>query len=98
MRLWVCENRALRRIFGPKREEVTRGWKRSYNEEVHITCTLPNIISVSKSRSMRWAGNVARMGQMRNAYKIFVEILKSTDHAEDLGVDGRIILEWILVK
>jgi hypothetical protein len=60
------ENRVLRRIFGPKREEVAGGWRRLHNEELHNLYGSPNIIRVIKSRRMRWAGNVARMGEMRN--------------------------------
>jgi hypothetical protein len=52
----VSENRALRRIFGPKREEVAGGWRRLHNEELHSLYTSPNIIKVIKSRVMRWVG------------------------------------------
>jgi hypothetical protein len=58
----------------------------------------PNVIRIIKSRRMIWAGHVARMGEIRNAYKVLVENLKGRDHSEDVGIDGRIILEWILVK
>jgi hypothetical protein len=68
----VFENRMLRRIFGPKREEVMGGWRRLHNEELHNLYVSPNIIGVNKSRRMRWAGNVARIGEMRNVYKIVV--------------------------
>jgi hypothetical protein len=54
----LFENRALRRIFGPKREEVTRGWRKLHNEELHNLYGSPNIIRVMKSRRMRWAGHV----------------------------------------
>jgi hypothetical protein len=60
----------LRRIFGPKREEVAEGWRRVYNEELPNLCTSQSIIRVSKSKGVRWAGNVAFMGEMRNACKI----------------------------
>jgi hypothetical protein len=63
----------LRRIFGPKKEEVTERWRRLHNEELHKLCTLPNIIRVIKSWRMRGAGHLARMGEMRNAYKMVVE-------------------------
>jgi hypothetical protein len=69
----VFENRVLRRIFGPKREEVVGGWRRLRNEELHNVYASPNIIiRVTKSRRMRRAGHVARMGAMRNAYSILV--------------------------
>jgi hypothetical protein len=58
----VFENRVLRRIFGPKREEVAGGWRRLHNEELHNLCISVNIITVIKSRRMRWAGHVPRMG------------------------------------
>jgi hypothetical protein len=62
----------LRRIFGPKREEVAGGWKQLYNVKLYSLYTSPNIITVIKSRRMRWAVHVKYMGEMRNAYKIFV--------------------------
>jgi hypothetical protein len=58
----------------------------------------PNIIRVIKSRRMTLAGHVARVGEMRNAYNFWLENLTGRDHSEDLGVDERIILEWILQK
>jgi hypothetical protein len=71
-RLRVFENRVLRRIFGPKREEVTGEWRKLHNEELHNLYSSPNIIRMIKSRRMRWAGQVARMGEKRNAYRILV--------------------------
>jgi hypothetical protein len=61
-RLRVFENRVLRRIFGPKRDEVTGEWRRLHNKELHALYSSPNIIRVIKSRRLRWAGHVARMG------------------------------------
>jgi hypothetical protein len=61
-RLRVFENRVLRRIFGPKRDEVTGGWRKLHNEELHSLYSLSSIIRVIKARRMRWAGHVARMG------------------------------------
>jgi hypothetical protein len=63
----VFENRALRRIFGPGRAEVTGGWRKLHCEELHNLYSSPNIIRVMKSRRMRWEGHVARMEEMRNA-------------------------------
>jgi hypothetical protein len=75
-RLRVFENRVLRRIFGPKRDEVTGEWTKLHNEELHILYTSSNIIRQFKSRRMRWAGHVARMGQERNVYKVLMGKLK----------------------
>jgi hypothetical protein len=68
----VVENRVLRRIFGPKRDEVTGEWRKLHNEELHDLYSLPSIITIIKARSMRWAGHVARMGEKRNACKWLV--------------------------
>jgi hypothetical protein len=59
----VFENRVLRRIFGPKRDEVTREWTKLHNEELHDLYSLPSISRIIKARRMRWAGHVARMGR-----------------------------------
>jgi hypothetical protein len=59
----VSENRVLRRIFGPKRDEVTGEWRKFYSEELHILYSSPDINRQIKSRRMRWAGHVARMGE-----------------------------------
>jgi hypothetical protein len=71
-RLRVFENRVLRRIYGPKRDGVTGEWRRLHNEELNDLYSSPNIIRVIKSRKMRWAGHVARMGECRGAYRILV--------------------------
>jgi hypothetical protein len=68
----VFENRVLRRIFGPKRDEVTREWRKSHNEELHNLYSSPDIIRQVKSRRMRWAGHVARMEGERKLYKVLV--------------------------
>jgi hypothetical protein len=65
-RLRVFENRVLRKIFGPKRDEVTGEWKKLHNEEIHIFYSSPNIIRQIKSRRMRWEGHVALMGEQRD--------------------------------
>ena len=62
-RLRVFENGVLRRIFGPKRDEVTDEWRKLHNEELKGLYSSPNIVRVIKSRRMRWAGHVARMGE-----------------------------------
>jgi len=69
--LRVFENRVLRRIFGPKRDEVTREWRKLHNEEVNDLYSSLNIILVIKSR-MRWAGHVACIGEKRGIYRVLV--------------------------
>jgi len=69
-KLRVFENMVLRRIFGPKRDKVTGEWRRLQNEELNDLYSSPNIVRVIKSRSMRWAGHVARMGEERGLYRV----------------------------
>jgi len=71
-RLRVLENRVLRRIFGSKRNEVTGEWRKLHNEELNDLYSSPNIVRVIKSRRMRWAGHVARMGEGRGVYRVLV--------------------------
>jgi hypothetical protein len=68
----VFENRMLRRIFGPKRDEVTGGWIKLHNEELHSLYSSPSIVRVIKARRIRWAGHLARTGEVRGAYNILV--------------------------
>jgi hypothetical protein len=68
----VFENRVLSRIFGAKREQVAGGWRKLHNEELHNLYASPNIVRMIKSRRMRWVGQVAYMGEIRNSYKILV--------------------------
>jgi hypothetical protein len=68
-RLRVFENRVLRRIFGPKREE-DGSWRKLHNDELHSLYSSPNIVRVIKSRRMRWAGHVARMRKGRGVYRV----------------------------
>jgi hypothetical protein len=68
----VFENRVLRRIFGPKMAEVTGGWRKLHDEELHNLYTSPSIIRMVTSRRMRWAEHVARMGENMNACRILV--------------------------
>jgi len=70
LRLRVFENRVLRRLFGPKREEVTREWRKLYNEELNDLYLSPNIVRIIKSRRMRWTGHVAHMGDSRGLYRV----------------------------
>ena len=70
-RLRVFENRALR-IYGPKRDEATGEWRKLYNDELNDLYCSPNIVRVIKSRRMRWAGHVARMGEERGVYRVLM--------------------------
>jgi len=92
-RLRVFENRVLRRVFGSKRDEVTGEWRKLRNEELRDLYFLPNIVRVVKSRRMRWAGHVARMGEVRGVHRVLVGKPEG-----DLDIDGRIILRWIFGK
>jgi hypothetical protein len=71
-KLRVFENRVLRRIYGPKRDEVTGDWRKLHNEELHNMYSSPSIIRMIKARRMKLARRVARMGAKRNAYRILV--------------------------
>ena len=71
-RVSVFENRVFRRIFGPKRDEVTREWRKLHNEELNDFYTSPNIVRAIKSRRMRWAVHAARMGERRGIYRVLV--------------------------
>ena len=68
----VFENRLLRRVFGPKRDEVTGEWRKLHNVELSDLYSLPNIVWVVKSRRMRWAGYVACMGEGRGVHRVLV--------------------------
>jgi len=68
-KLRVFENMLLRRIFGPRKDEVTREWRRLHNKELNDLYSSPNIVRVIKSRRMRWAGHMARMGEERVVYR-----------------------------
>jgi hypothetical protein len=71
-KLRVFDNRVLRRIFGPKRDEVTVEWRKLHNQELYNLYSSPDIIRHIKSRRMRWAGHVARMGEGRRVYRVLV--------------------------
>jgi hypothetical protein len=76
LRLRVFENRVLRRIFGPKRNEMTGGWRKLHNEELRNLYSSPDIIKIIKSRRMRWTGHVARMGRRGMHLEYWWEIQK----------------------
>jgi hypothetical protein len=78
----------LRSIFGPKRDEVIGKWRKLHNKELNDLCSLPNIFRVIKSRKMRWAGQVALMGERRGACKVLVVKPEERDyHLKDTGID-----------
>jgi len=88
----VFENRALRRIFGPRRNEVTREWRKLHYEELNDLYFSPNVVPVIKSRRIRWVGHVARMGERRGLYRVLV------GKPEGKRPLGGIILRWIFRK
>jgi hypothetical protein len=92
----VFENRVLRRIFGPERDEVTVKWRKLHNEELYDLYSLPCIIRIINSRRMRWAGHVARMKAKRNAYRLLMG--KSEGKKTSRKTKTWIILRWILER
>ena len=90
----MFEIRVLRRVFEPKRDEVTGEWRNLHNEELRDLYSLPSIVEVVKSRRMRWAGHVARMGEGRGVHRVLV----GKPEGKRPDVDGRIILRWIFRK
>ena len=97
-KLRVFENMVLRRIFGPRKEEVTGEWRRLHNEELNNLYSSLNIMRVIKSRRMRWAGHVARMGEERGCIGSWWGNRRERAHGGYLGVDGLIILGWISMR
>jgi hypothetical protein len=103
----VFENKVLRRIFGPKRDEVTGEWRKLHNEELRDLYSSSSMIRIIKSRRMRWAGHVARMGEKRNAYRTLVGKLEGKrplgrprrrwvdNNKMDLGEVGWGVVDWI---
>jgi hypothetical protein len=90
-----AENNVLRRIFQPKRDEVTGEWRKLQNEELNDLYPSPNTVQVKKLRRMRWAGHVACMGERRGIYQVIVGKPKGK---RDPSEDGRIILRWVFRK
>ena len=84
----MFENRVLRRVFGPKRDEVTREWRKLHNEDLNDLYSSPNLFQVIKSRRMRWAGHVARMVERRGVYRVLL------GKPEDKGPLGRPRRRW----
>jgi hypothetical protein len=84
----VFENRVLSRTFWHRRDEVTRGWRKLHNEELHNLYSSQSIIRTIKPRKIRWARHLARMGEKWNAYRILRENQKERDHWVEKGVGG----------
>jgi hypothetical protein len=97
-RLRVFENRVLRRIFGPKRDEVTGEWGKLHNEELNDLHCSPSIVRVVKPRIMRWDGHVACMGERRGVCRVLVGKPEGKRPLGRPGLDGRVTLRWIFRK
>jgi hypothetical protein len=92
----VFENRVLRRIFGPRRDEVTGQWRKLHSGELHNLYSPAGIIRQIKSRRMRWAGHVARMGEGRNVYTVLVGKAEGKSPRKNQGAEGRMGSDWTL--
>ena len=95
----VFENGVVRRVLGRRRDEVTGEWRKLHYEELNYLYCVPNIVRAIKSRRMRWARHVARMGESRGVYRVLVG--RPEGERDNLGnpsVDGRIILRWMFRK
>jgi hypothetical protein len=92
----VFQNRVLRRIFGPKRDEVAGEWRKLHNAELHDLYSSPPIVRIIKYRRMRWAGNVALWGRGEVCTGFWWGNLRERDYLVD--PDGRIMLRWIFRK
>ena len=88
----------LKRIFGPKRDEVTGEWRKLHNEELNNPYCTPNIVRIIKSRRMRLVGHVESMGRGEVYTGLWWGNLRERNYLEDPGVDGRIILRWTFSK
>jgi len=85
-------------MFGPKKDEITGDWRKLHNEELNDLCCSPDIVRVIKSRRMRWAKHVARMGRIEVRIGFRWGKLGERYHLEDPGIEGRIILKWVFRK
>jgi hypothetical protein len=95
----VCERRVLRKIFGPKKEEVIGGWRKLHYEALRKLYSSPNVIRIIRSRRLKWTGHVAH-NREEKCIQNFVRNPEGRDYLGDLGilVDRKIILNWILKK
>jgi hypothetical protein len=97
-RLRVFESRVLRKIFLPKRDEVTGEWRKLHNEELNNPHSSPKAVRVMKLKRMRWAGHVARIWEKRVHTGLWWGNLRERNHLEDRGIDGKVIIRWIFRK
>jgi len=97
-RLRVLENRVLRRMFGPKRDEMIGEWRKLHNEELNDLYSSRNVVWVIKLKRIRWAVHAARMREKRGIYRVSVGKTKGKRTLRYPGVDGRIILRLIFRK
>jgi hypothetical protein len=84
----VFENMALRKIFGPKREEGAGEWRKLRNEELYELYSSRHIVRVIKSRRRRWVGHIAQMGEGRGVYRVLLGKHEGKHHLEDPGLEG----------
>jgi hypothetical protein len=94
----VFENRVLRRISGPKRDEIMGEQRKLHSGELHNLYSSPDIIRHIKSRRMRWVGHVACKGEGRNVYRVSVGKPEGKSHLKDQGMDGRMESKWTLER
>ena len=97
-RLRVFENSVLRRVFGPKMDEVTWEWRKLHNEELNDLYCSRSIVRVIKPRIMKWAGHVAPMWNGKACAGFWWGNMRERDHWGDPGADGRITLKWVFRK
>ena len=94
----MFENKVLRKIYGPKRDEMTGEWKKQHNEELHGLYDSLDVVRIMKLHRLRWVGHVARMGEKRRLYSILVQNSEGKYHWEDRHIVRRTILEGIFMK
>jgi hypothetical protein len=94
-RLRVFENRVLRRILGPRRDEVTRDWRILHNEELYALYFSLNIIQVINPRRLRWTVHIVCTWERKGVYRVLVGKFRKGDHLEDQGVGGSMLLKWV---
>jgi hypothetical protein len=94
----VFENRVLGKIFGPKKGEVIGQWRKLHHEELNYLYSSPVIVRVVKSRRIRLAGHVTRIGEKRSVYRVLMGKSEGKNSLGSPGIDSRIILKWLFRK